>query len=107
VRDALGTAKPKSPPAFLRLFVLLIFLDSVWGCLATTTLTGSKAQNAEKIWALINVIYFVVLLVGYFSFNVGQEGFVWEDRLSYIFLATAFLRSVVDYVLAWNFYFPK
>jgi hypothetical protein len=97
----------QSPPAFLGLFLLLIFLDSVWGFLAHTTLTGSQAQNAEKTWALINVIYFVVLLVGYFSFDVGGDGFIWHTRMSYMLLGTAFLRTVLDYYLAWSFYFPE
>jgi hypothetical protein len=83
-----------------------MFLDSVWGLLAHTTLVGSQAQNTEKTWAFINVIYFVVLLVGYFSFNVPAEGFSWEPRMSYMLLGTAFLRTVLDYWFSWKFYFP-
>src|SRR5262249_24705809 len=94
----------QSPGAFLGLFLLLMFLDSVWGVLAYTTLVGSQAQNAEKTWAFINVIFFVVLLVGYFSFNVPAEGFIWQPRMSYMLLGTAFLRTVLDYWFSWKFY---
>ena len=35
----------QSPSGFLGLFILLMFLDSVWGLLAHTTLIGSQAQK--------------------------------------------------------------
>jgi hypothetical protein len=97
----------REPIAFLGLFMILMLVDSIWGFLAHTTLTGAQAQEAEKSWAIINVIYFVILLVGYFSFNVGGDSFLWSDRFSYILLGTAFLRMIADYYFAWDFYFPS
>jgi hypothetical protein len=96
----------QSPAAFVALFILLIFLDSIWGFIAVTSIAGTQAQSAEKTWALINVVYFIVLLIGYFSFDVGSQGFSWEPRHTYMLLATAFLRTVIDYFFSWDFYYP-
>lgn len=85
--------------------VALLLLDSVWGFLAWLSLTGGKSQFAEKKWALINVITAGVLLVVFILFdNRFSDGTL---GMSFVLLGILSLRTIVDYVFTWNFYFPR
>jgi hypothetical protein len=83
---------------------VLLILDSVWGFLATISLFGAQAQNAERIWALINICTAVVLvLLLVFAENV----FRLDALASQIgILSVLGLRTVIDYSTSWKFYFP-
>jgi len=89
---------------FAWVVVFVLVLDSVWGILASLAFTGAQAQNSERIWALINVVASVILICmlvfasDKFDSNLIQAQFVLLSVLS--------LRTIVDYVFCWKFYFP-
>ena len=93
------------PVTFGWVLVALLVFDSVWGFLAGLAFTGAQAQHAERTWALINVVTAALLSVCLILF---EPMFVSKPLLSEagLFVIIA-LRTIVDYVLCWNFYFPE
>jgi hypothetical protein len=90
---------------FAWMVVFVLVLDSVWGVLASLAFTGAQAQNSERIWALINLVASVALICmlllvpSRFVSNLIQGQFVLLSILT--------LRTVIDYIFCWQFYFPS
>ena len=84
--------------------VALLLLDSVWGFLAWLAFTGAEGQYAERIWSLINIVTaaLLVILLIFFDATFASRPLLSEVGL----FAIIALRTIVDYVLCWNFYFP-
>lgn len=82
----------------------LLVLDSIWGFFAWLAITGAQSQFAEKQWAIINIITAIIMFVLVALF---------EDRLAEIpilsqgiLFAMMMLRTIIDYYVAWDFYYP-
>jgi hypothetical protein len=85
--------------------VALLALDSVWGFLAGLAFTDARAQHPERTWSLINLVTAAILSLCLIFF---EPMFVSKPLLSEagLFVIIA-LRTIVDYMLCWNFYFPE
>src|SRR5262245_9840500 len=84
------------------LLVALLILDSVWGFLAWLAFASAEAQYAERLWSLINVVTAVLLALIFIFFDTT---FISKPLLSEIAVfALIALRTIVDYVLCWDFY---
>jgi hypothetical protein len=82
----------------------LLILDSLWGFLAWLAFTGAQSQFAEKRWAIINIITAVVIII---ILIFGRETFVAQPTQAQWGLAAILtLRTIMDYWLCWDFYFP-
>jgi len=90
---------------FAWVVVLLLILDSVWGFLAWLAFAGVKAPYAERTWARINIVtaaFLALLLI--FAKNVFEDA----PLLSQVgILVIISLRTILDYTLCWDFYFPE
>ena len=85
--------------------VALLVLDSVWGFLAWLAFTGAHAQFAEKRWALINCVTAVAVSV---LLIFGEQTFHNNLRMAqWGIVAVLTLRTIIDYVSCWDFYFPE
>jgi hypothetical protein len=89
---------------FTNTLMFLLLVDSVWGVLAHLAFTGAQAQIAEKKWALINFTIVVLLfLVSRFGPKL-LDG--WGNQMQQTIFVICVARTVIDYVLAWSFYYP-
>jgi hypothetical protein len=84
--------------------VVLLALDSIWGFLAKLAFTGADAQNAERTWALINVITIaaVILFIIFTKQTAKEQAVLFQVGL----LTILSVRTIVDYYFCWEFYFP-
>ncbi len=90
---------------FAWVIVGMLILDSIWGVLAwIASLTGAHSQNAEKVWAFLNVICAGILTVG-LIFLSDQEP-IKPIQFQIALFVVIGIRTLIDYVKAWNFYFP-
>jgi uncharacterized membrane protein len=79
---------------------LLLFIDIIW-VLVTTVITedkrddGTPSESNYQIWALLNVVAVILIFV-----LVYYELWTW-------LLVLTFGRSVLDYLISHNFYYPQ
>lgn len=86
---------------FFNFLVALLTLDVVW--VGFTQLTSEKESDKAprfKLWAIINII----ALFGVLTLN----GIEWHSELYGIVVPTVLvaIRTVLDYVIVWKFYYP-
>jgi len=96
---------------FAWLLVALLLLDSLWGFLAHLAFSDNNRETSpgkgwapEGKWAAINVITATIVVL-FIIFSPRQPLGPFESfgiGLSCI----CFLRTVCDYMLTWDFYFP-
>jgi hypothetical protein len=90
---------------FAWVIVAVLILDSVWGFLAWLAITGAQAQYAERTWALLNATTAAILAA---ILIYAKDAFVKElPWLQFGILGIIGLRTTLDYILGWNFYFPS
>jgi hypothetical protein len=89
---------------YIVLSILLIF-DSLW---VVSTLFSKEKIQGEAVsdpkiiaWALLNIVSVLVILFFLFS-NIWPT----EDRRRISALVVVILRTVIDYILLWSFYYP-
>ena len=87
------------PQFFAYGLVILFALDSIWGFIAHFVFSQVAKTKAEVRWALINIVTALTLSVCLIIISIFQ--------LWIIILSVSVIRTVVDYVLCWEFYFPK
>jgi hypothetical protein len=82
-------------------FVLLV-VDTVWGL---TVLMRAEATSVEVIkgWLLLNLITYIAIWVGVYALRRIKNHHV----PAAIALGAMFVRTIVDYIIAWGFYFPQ
>jgi len=89
---------------YIVLSILLIF-DSLW--VVSTMFSKEKIQGTAVAepklvaWALLNIVSVLVILFFLFS-NIWPT----EDRRRISALVVVILRTVIDYILLWSFYYP-
>src|SRR5438067_3496175 len=74
----------------------LLLVDMIWGAISHQIHFAGKKSHVVK-WSAINVAAgFLAFLVVEFPFN----------QKTVVLMGVAILRSIADYALCWNFYFP-
>lgn len=92
-----------SPTNFLLLWGLLLLLDIVWSLVVYKFQKGPKPS-----WALNNLVWLTIVLIGYFALPQLFEnirGAVISYGV-YLLVVAEVSRSIVDYYLNWDYYFP-
>ena len=93
-----------SVEAFYITLAILLFVDIVW--VGLTYFTANNEQEYKpgfKKWALINTIaIFLILLILYSNLLISK------DIVKNLFLLMIVIaRTIFDYVIVWNFYYPQ
>jgi hypothetical protein len=88
------------------LFILLLLYDLIW--VFSTQYTSKPNEGADssyKKWLVINVIAIVIIfLLGWSKYTSLWPN---DDVRSLFLVAMGVLRTILDYVVAWKFYFPE
>lgn len=92
-------ASIKNLNSFTLWFALLLLLDIVW--IGITYLKATKKTEAPKWWAILNTGMFFVL-IGTYGLNANS----WPQIFLVIFIS-AVIRTFLDYILNYDYYFPK
>ncbi|MGH9692485.1 MAG: hypothetical protein ACRD4C_15660 [Candidatus Acidiferrales bacterium] len=75
---------------------LLLFIDITWGLISHQIHFPGKKSHARK-WSAINIVaIFIAALTVAFDFRPE----------TIILMSIAIVRTILDYRLCWNFYFP-
>lgn len=82
---------------------LLLAFDAIWGAFVLLTLTRRAKTWPQFRWALLNCATVVVLVV---VLNAAPETAEPNNMWAVLVMATALLRSAIDYAASWGFYFP-
>lgn len=83
------------PENFFLLFILLISVDFVWAFVSNKFVT-----TVQSNWAWINFATAVILVIILYLFKAN------EQKIILICIVSIF-RTILDYSLGWDFYFPK
>src|SRR5947209_1279092 len=84
-----------SDVSFFWLWILLLTIDIVW-----TFITWPITREAVWQWAVVNIAAIIA--------SIAVLNFVADLQVKVVVLtAIAILRTVLDYMSAWEFYFPK
>lgn len=89
-----------NPDHFIRVYALLLIVDVVWGFM-THFLTDS--YNRVKAWLWLN--FFVLCGIVLIGLAPPTNFFLGYKIAMFLFIAP--VRSILDYKLNWDFYFPK
>lgn len=85
---------------FIRVYAGLLAVDIFWGFM-THFLTDS--YNKVKAWLWLNI----AVLIGIGLLWLAPPSYVFREYKIAMFLLIAPVRSILDYKLNWDFYFPK
>jgi hypothetical protein len=77
----------------------LLAADSLWGLTILLHLSG----NPAKYWIVLNIFFAVVVSGILYKFR-GEER---SDAASRLGLIAVSIRTILDYYVLWDFYFPK
>jgi hypothetical protein len=89
-------------------FVILLTLDTIWGFLVYLVFSQDAKPKPELRWALINFVTAVILSICFVIIDIFPPvAGAGELKLWVIIFSVSFIRTIVDYRLCWNFYFPK
>lgn len=98
------------PLFFVWGLVALLAFDTIWGVTAHLGFSKEGKPKPELTWALINFVSAIVisiyLIVLGFVPSVEIE-YVSNLKLSAGILGFSLLRTVADYVLCWDTYYPS
>lgn len=88
------------------LAILLVF-DVIWvGLTYLTTTSVSEDLTNHSVWALINIVAAILLLILVWS-NLFVTLWSNEVSASIAFLTVTIGRTICDYYLSWDFYYPR
>ena len=76
---------------------IVLAADTIWGFISHQIHAPGKKSHVVK-WASINILT-GVLAVGIVAYPFEQK--------PWVLMVLAIVRSILDYWLGWNFYFPK
>jgi hypothetical protein len=87
--------------------VALLAVDSFWAFMAHLAFSAEKKPSAEARWAWINVVACLVLILFLlFASPFPPTSDLGGARLMIGLPVIALFRTVVDYALCWDTYFP-
>lgn len=96
-----------SREVFYTTLVFLLVLDIIW--VGLTYFTADKEHEERPkftMWASINIIAVAALLVSVWSNLFNWEFWHGEHVKNIMLLAIVVTRTVFDYLLVWDFYYP-
>jgi hypothetical protein len=106
----LGLAVLITKPLFFAwgLATLLLF-DSVWGFTAHIGFSQDVKPKAEVRWALINLLTTAGLVIYFCLIDMVPIGASVQAgaKLAIGLIVISVLRTVIDYAVSWNFYYPS
>jgi hypothetical protein len=92
---------------FFTILAGLLLLDTVWVGLTKLTSTSEPEEGPSYTkWATANLIAAVAILVSVWSNLLNWEFWPTEVVRSVALVAIAIIRSAMDYLFVWKFYFP-
>ena len=97
-----------TPQFFAWGLLILLAFDSIWAFAAHLGFSQDRKPKAEPRWASINLVTTGVLaicfvIIGIFPPTAGTG----EPKLAICIIAVSVVRTVVDYVSCWEFYYPS
>lgn len=96
------------PLFFVWGLVTLLAFDTIWGVVAYLGFSRMGKSKPELTWALINLVSTIVMSVYLVVLGFVPSAENANDlKLTVGILAFSLLRTVVDYVLCWNTYYPS
>lgn len=98
------------PLFFVWGLVALLAFDTIWGVTAYLAFSKEGKPKAELTWALINFVSVVVIsiyliVLGFVPSN--EVEYVGSLKLSAGMFGFSLSRTVVDYILCWDTYYPS
>ncbi|MCW8876122.1 MAG: hypothetical protein OQK04_05285 [Kangiellaceae bacterium] len=96
----------KKPEDFFYILCILFFVDVVWGVFVHFGASSDNSSNAEWKWVIINSGFLALALVGYFFFDISSLATNSPEKVAVVLMVLCVLRSFVDYLVGWSFYFP-
>jgi hypothetical protein len=84
----------------------LFAIDVIWGIVAHVAFTQPGADKAEWKWVQNNVVAVIALLALLFSARTWVAQPAQATWMVVGLLIVALVRTVVDYVRSWDFYYP-
>ncbi|PKP58791.1 MAG: hypothetical protein CVT89_02255 [Candidatus Altiarchaeales archaeon HGW-Altiarchaeales-2] len=87
---------------------ILLAIDTIWGFLAHIGFSQEEKPKTELRWAEINfftvaVLFLYFSVIGVFPPTAGAS----EGNLAIGILVISVVRTVIDYWLCWEFYYPS
>jgi hypothetical protein len=90
------------PTHFFFIFIAILLIDAVWGLLSQIAYYSGASIPAEKFWGWINLVSVLIAAVLFvFLKPLGLAN--WQ--VAALIAIGAFARTLVDYWVAWDFYF--
>jgi hypothetical protein len=86
--------------------VSLLAIDMIWGIVAHFAFTQPGADKAEWKWVQNNAVAVVFLLIVMIPLRAWVSEPAQGRWMAVGLLSLALLRTVVDYVRSWQFYYP-
>jgi hypothetical protein len=82
----------------------LLALDAAWGTVVYLVFATRGRRWAEIRWVLVNSVAVPTLAIGLFLTAGMKEA---EEAAVIVLLIVAVIRTITDYWLSWDFYFPR
>jgi hypothetical protein len=94
---------------FIYVLFILLFIDIVWAIIAYYGFTSDKIEKrAVATWGIMNFFTLVLLTGGVLFFKcVDSSKYPVEFYIKIYALIIMLIRSTFDYVLCWEFYYPR
>lgn len=93
------------PRAFAWTLIVLLSVDIVWGVMARFVFSRTRPTTAPFAWARLNLVTIALAIVGLLVADRFAPA-ARDQWLPYAILGMSFVRTAVDYRIAWGFYFP-
>lgn len=94
-----GTLKSPSLNCYIVLLVLLAF-DTLWA-FVSHFIHYSNEKKGPIQWAIINLVTMVLMIL------IWYTSYFKDETKPLLMTILVLLRSIFDYTLCWEFYFPK
>jgi heme/copper-type cytochrome/quinol oxidase subunit 4 len=96
------------PPFFAWGLVVLLAFDTVWSFIAHLGFSQEMKPKAELRWAIINLVTVIILSVYLVAFDfIPPLRYETDLKIWVGILGISILRTVMDYWLCWDFYYPS
>lgn len=96
-----------APGFFVWALATLFALDAIWGFAAHLAFTQDVGSKPEVKWAVLNLITTAVLAVCLFELAFPPSALAANASLLPVVAIVTIVRTVLDYVLCWGFYYPE
>ncbi len=93
------------PRSFAWTLLVLLLVDMIWGFLARFAFSKTRQPLAAYGWARVNLCTVIVAVPALFAVQRFAPS-ARESWLPFAILAVSLVRTVVDYKISWDFYFP-